>query len=747
MAERREDISVRMSLDYAKALADMQRFTGSAGRAFDELPKVVQGVGNSVDRLNERIERMGGNDGPDQLRRRLGQVNSEASALSKTFDKLATGGKAIGAAMAGWQAGKMVMAPHLEKMMRYEDKLADLTNLANSDKDVAGRLAAMPGLNTKIMGAIQGNGGDRDAGLEVYQKILGAGPFSKDQADVMAPTVMRGATASGAQAGQIADIGIAAVQNMGFKDIDLPKIIGMSIKSGDLGGFELGKMAQYLPAQMGVASETLGMKGSSGYAQLLTMNQAAMLTEKNADKAANNVANLLGKMTSSDTLKDFDKKGINLTKAMQDASAHGGNPVAAFMQSVEKVMSGNKEYQALNKKLGNTKDDGEQNKILEQQRTLLQGAGIGTVLQDMQARMAYFGLKKMGTAEFERQTGAVQQDPTKALDTSFGVKSSTLEFSRQQRLNAELNAQNDALTNLNPALKTYNDWVTKLSESHPVLTTAMEGGKIAVSTLAAGAGAASLVMQLLGKNANSAAAALGGVTGGAGGGGAGGGGGGGGGGLSGGPYGADMGKFGKAMNIIGALSAGWEIGTLLNNHVIDPAAKWVSGGKSDSLGGLIFDLTHKDEMAKNTTPSLKIPTFSESVALKKQAAFNQPVSPIALPPAANTAQNQVLPASFSLPPAINATPNMAMQKQTAQSTALPSLITAEPGTAIQKQLANPGANNEALQRALVQGLKPLPLDARLKVDVSFNEMNKPYVAQQSLTGKGIRLDTGPMMTH
>jgi hypothetical protein len=91
---------------------------------------------------------------------------------------------------------------------------------------------------------------------------------------------MWGATASGTEAGQIADIGIAAVQNMSFKDVDLPKIIGMSLKSGDLGGFELGKMAQYLPAQMGVASETLGMKGDRGYAQLLTMNQASMLTEK-----------------------------------------------------------------------------------------------------------------------------------------------------------------------------------------------------------------------------------------------------------------------------------------------------------------------------------------------------------------------------------------------------------------------------------------------------------------------------------
>ncbi|MES9296774.1 hypothetical protein ABEQ71_12660, partial [Cutibacterium acnes] len=56
-----------------------------------------------------------------------------------------------------------------------------------------------------------------------------------------------------------------------------------------------------------------------------------------------------------------------------------------------------------------------------------------------------------------------------------------------------------------PALDRYWEGLTKTAQEHPVLTAAMEGGKIAVSTLAASAGAAAAVLALLGRNASAAA--------------------------------------------------------------------------------------------------------------------------------------------------------------------------------------------------------------------------------------------------
>jgi hypothetical protein len=54
---------------------------------------------------------------------------------------------------------------------------------------------------------------------------------------------------------------------------------------------------------------------------------------------------------------------------------------------------------------------------------------------------------------------------------------------------------------------------------------------------------------------------------------------------------------------------------------------------------------------------------------------------------------------------------------------------------------------EGLQQQLLNGLKPLPIDATLKVNIGFTEAGKPYVTSQRIEGRNIRLDTGPMMTH
>jgi hypothetical protein len=92
-------------------------------------------------------------------------------------------------------------------------------------------------------------------------------------------------------------------------------------------------------------------------------------------------------------------------------------------------------------------------------------------------------------------------------------------------------------------LKTYNNWITKLGETHPALLTALEGGKTTIGTLAASAGVASLALQLMSKNAAVAGAAGGGAKV-----------------LTGGAYGAGMGLLGKGLNLAAAFGTGWEVG-------------------------------------------------------------------------------------------------------------------------------------------------------------------------------------------
>lgn len=792
---RHEDITVRIQADYAKALQDVQRFTGSAGQSFgtlpkavqqsssavdsltgkigqmgasnaprnlalqtaqlpktfqtigvavdgitvkldrlagsyapqklrsdlDQLPPIIQRLTGSIDALTAKVDKLGQEDGPTELGRKLRRTNEEASALQKTLGAVGTAGKVIGAGAAGFMAGKAVFQPHMERMLDYDTKLAHLANVTYAGRDVKERLAGKDDLNKVISDAVRIGGGTREGALDTLNRLISSGTVKDAEAKAMLPSVVKASTASGASPEAIADIGIRAMQNFGLKATDLPKIIDMAIMSGNVGGFELKDMAKWLPAQMAEAA-SLGMKGEKGFAQLLALNQAAITTAGSTDAAGNNVANLLAKINGTDTQQDFKKLGINLSGSLQNAVGKGIDPVTAFAHLIDQVMSKDKNYVALERKRKSATSNEEQASILEQQLQLAEGTAIGKVLQDRQARGAFLGFKKQGDA-YQQQIEAVLNGSTGTTEKNFAVVSQSPGFVREQAMNDQLGAQHDALKKLVPALEAYWSGTSKIAREYPVLSTAIEGGKIAFVTAGAAAGSASIVLALLTRNAAAASAALGGIA--ATGGGKN---------LTGGAYGSHMGKFGKALNLVGSFGVGWEIGTLLNDHVINPLAKKASGGKSDSLGTLIYDLTSQNK----TSPAVPAPVVS-TPGVPSSAGQLPAVATQELPASAEQSKvrqlgnltmpqndlEKALTAGLKPAPLAMPVPEISSLKPTSPTSVPPAAV---------------------LQQQLLDGLKPLPVDAKLKVDIAFTETGKPYVTSQRIEGRNIRLDTGPMMT-
>lgn len=818
MATRKEDITVRILADYAKAEADMQRFTGGASKSFAAipasvnaatqsvdkltsqlarndaaivaLPKHLQDVSSAVDRLNQTVDKMGQLLGPDKLKNKLRDTSDEASRLTKMLNGVATAGKFAGATAAGFQAGKMVLMPQVERQMDYSTKLAHLANTTFSDKTVAERIAGKSDLNATILAATRAGGGTRDDALSALDKMIASGAVSAKDAQTMLPAVVKGATASNSSPEEIASIAIRGMQNFGFKAEDMQTVIDMAIKSGQLGGFELKDMAKWLPQQMAEAA-TLGMRGKEGFAQLLALNQAAITAAGTTDGAGNNVVNLLAKINSDDTQKDFKKQGINLTGKLQQGVAKGVDPITTFSHLIDGIMQKDKVYQSLEAKLKAAGSDKEKTSIIEQQLQLAEGTAIGKVLQDRQARSAYLGYKKQGDS-FAKMVDTTLNGAAGTTAGNYAVLESESGFKRNQALNEELNAQTTALSKLNPVLNTYYDYTVKTAQEYPTLTAALSGGKIMVETLAASAGVAALALQLLSKNAPAAAlAGSGGKP------------------LTGGAYGAGMGKLGKALNLVTAFGTGWEVGSLLNDYAINPLTKWATNGKSESLGVLAYNLTHKDEadkpVEKNSAAPVPKKSFSESMAIKQQtiSPLISPVSPanavkgafdpmlpaITLPAVTAVAQQtslkspSVAPVIGSAPavapvvkaaidpvipattmPAVASVPKLATAATTtgalasltddrrpsvspiSKTVGSPEPIDPAASGAMQRQMSSPLMSDSAMQR-LFDGLKPLPVEARIKLDVAFNESGRPYVQQKSVEGKGVRLDTGPMMTR
>ncbi len=59
-----------------------------------------------------------------------------------------------------------------------------------------------------------------------------------------------------------------------------------------------------------------------------------------------------------------------------------------------------------------------------------------------------------------------------------------------------------------------------------------------------------------------------------------------------------LGRLGAAAGVLGAGFTGWQIGGLLNDYVINPAVKMLSGDKEASLGTWMYDKFNADPMAK-----------------------------------------------------------------------------------------------------------------------------------------------------
>lgn len=738
MADRKEDIAVRISADYGPALANINRFVNEATQRFERLPKaiqasttamnalsarsvkaqaevagtitavdrgmntlpnVIQNVTNSIDRLTQRIDRMGSSDGPERLRRNIRDANTEATRFSRTLDGIVTTGKIAGAAFAGFQAGKMVLMPQVEKQMEYSTQLAHTANVAYSDvSSVAGRQKGKAELNQAVIDANRYGGGTRDMALAALNAMTASGAVTTEQAKYMLPTIVRGSSAANAKPEEIAGIAIKGLQNFGFKKEDLPDVIDMALKSANLGGFEVKDMARWLPQQMGEAS-TLGYRGKKGFAQLLSLNQAAITTAASPDMAGNNVSNLLAKINSSDTKADFKKLGIDLTGSLTAGVGNGIDPLTSFSMLIDGVMKKDKAYQVLEAKLkasGNTK---ERTEILEQQIMLQGGNAIGRVLQDRQARGAYLAYRTQGAA-ITRMTEQVENGSRGLTDTNYALVSSEPGFKRQQALNEEQTAQTVALSKLNPALESYYERIVRVAKQYPALTAVFEGGKIAVTSLGAAAGATSVVMLLLRRNAAQAAAALGNVRG-AGAAGAGG--------------GAGAGAAGAA-GLVSRFARGLKIAA--------PLA--VMAGGLDA-----YDIYQDDT---KSAKEKKIGYVGVAGGAAGGALGGA---------AAGAALGSVVPGVGTVIGGVIGG-GLGYFGGRAAGTSLGEQIFDSP--AVQKQRADPPLTPE-MQRVLASAYAAPPIDARLKLDLSFDDTGRPYVRQQSLTGTGLRIDTGPMMTH
>lgn len=519
-----------------------------------------------------------------ELGRAQDAMKQKVSALRQEMEGVKNTAGGMGGALrtaigigGAYQAGKMVLQAPISRTMNYSMELAHASNVMFSGQSATGRIAAKTEINDAVMAGVrEAKGGvTREDSLAGVKVLANSGEFGTDPRTAMRilPTLTKAAAANNANVTDMANIAIKARATMGLTNVE--RLMDMAAQGGLEGSFETRDMAKWLPQQMAYTKRT-GLHGEAGFATLVAANQVAMNTAGSADEAGNNVRNLLAKVNSTDTATDVKKLGIDLSGTLAAAQAKGVGGLDAFLNLTDQVAAKDARLVKLRAQAKHaTGDDLRAN--LEAQKGILEGSAIGKIVQDQQAMSALVALLN-GRVKFDETRTKVQNadgtntDLLKVIADEPGAKA-------QLAAAEAANNMQTALNKVNPLIGAAADGFSALSQEYPVLTAAIAGTTLAATALAASATAASVALMMIGGGG------AGGVPG-----------------MSG-AAGRVLGFAGKATGVMGAFGLGYAGGTVLNEGINKGISAFT--GRDESLGGLIYEMTHGDELKNNnsTTPS------------------------------------------------------------------------------------------------------------------------------------------------
>ncbi|WFP51431.1 phage tail tape measure protein [Methylomonas sp. EFPC3] len=528
------------------------------------------------------------------LTNEMGKLTKEQQRAAKAAKDFETAqgrmrtGVAVGAGVAA--AGYALKAPVMNAMS-MDERLASLANTAYRERDVTGRLAGAKDLESAINKSVdlrQGGGGTREQALDALEALASKDALnSTDKAMAFLPTVMRTAYGSGSNPLDIANLVSALVgQNIVGNGRDLKRALNMITASGQAGGFEIKDMARALPGQLAIG-KTAGLVGLPGLQKILTMNQAAVLTAGDTATAGNNVSNLLSKLASNDTAKDFEKagpKGADLTKFLMDQRIKGIDAVDAWMNLIDKLSLRDPQMKAALTKLEKSGNKADQQAAIESISQLAEGGVIGKFFQDMQARGALFGMRNKSLTN--RVGSFISQNNTEfgANDLNYQTMAGTGAAAIR---NAEQEAaikQKAAMEQLIPTITRAAEMFVDLSQKYPDLSAAVVGATPPIIALGTAAGVTAMTM--------------GGAKG--------------------------VGVIGAGASYLargaGAFSAGYLAGDYVANPILNWSAQKLTGNDNATLGTALFDYFNKGQPNKSevhltvesTTPGFMVKQKSKS---------------------------------------------------------------------------------------------------------------------------------------
>ncbi|MEJ2793961.1 phage tail tape measure protein [Iodobacter sp. LRB] len=378
-------IGAALAGSFSSAFAGARGTLGQLGNVADQLrarharlgeamARAASHPARNVDALRRQYERLG--QTLEQLRirqERLAASMARGAALTAQRSELRGAAmETVGTAVA---IG-MPVAKSVKVAANFQDQMRDIAITGEFSKQEEAQLS-----NTVRAAAGQWNQFQDEIGRGMSVLVSG-GIQSAKSLDAYAPVMAKAATATRASMDDLGSVALALKNNLKVGEAGFEGALNMLAYAGKRGQFEIRDMAKWLPA-LAPSFETLGVTGKEAVAEIGASLQIARKGAGTNDEAANNFRNFMQKLTSPDTLKDFQKAHIDLKSSMVRLRAEGMTPLQAMLSMISDYMQtkGPKAAGEFKAAIG-LKDDAERKAALDR---LSEAYKLGELFQDMQA--------------------------------------------------------------------------------------------------------------------------------------------------------------------------------------------------------------------------------------------------------------------------------------------------------------------------------------------------------------------------
>ncbi|MBC3207925.1 phage tail tape measure protein [Pseudomonas sp. SWRI111] len=466
----------------------LQRTIGDTIRLREEWKKAhdtgAAGASKLLNRLNSNLDslkKQGVEVGRlEKAYRSMGQTANKAELKAKGHQQIDSGVKGMKGAVGAAVVGVGAMAVPAKVSADYGAIVRDIAikaGIANKPQEQE--------MSRKIIDTSRDTGMARNDVADVVNQLVGAG-MDLSKALEYAPVAAKFVVGQGSSGVDTAKMINALGQNAKITD---PKQMQQALEAiayqGQAGSFEAADMAKWFPELLANMASN-GITGLDAVTQLGAMLQVQMKQAGSSDEAANNSKNWMGKIGSTDTVKAYEKAGIDYKGSMQTGLQNGMSTLETSMALAQKYIQATDPKRATAMAEATSKISKEANpeKAKAMMASLEESLRTGDLFADMQVKAALSAY--MQNKALYSQLKNDSREASGILDKNLAERRE----SSSQKWAEMAQSMDDAMRSIGDALRPVTDTVaeslTKVTKGITSLTDSAPGVVAGIATVGAG---------------------------------------------------------------------------------------------------------------------------------------------------------------------------------------------------------------------------------------------------------------------